>query len=84
MKFQAKRSLAGADQRAYLCCASCSIRVRRSPAAPSHCPSCDRPLVLKRAEEAFGYRLIEIVDPMPLSPTAAAVAVALSSLRDRP
>jgi hypothetical protein len=65
---------------AYLCCPVCSLRLRPGSSGDSKCPSCSRLLELTSARAALGYRLVEIVDPLPLSPTAAAVAVALRSL----
>jgi hypothetical protein len=64
----------------YLCCPFCSLRVPSASPGGSACPSCSRSLELTTARDALGYRLVEIGDPLPLSPAAAAVAVALSSL----
>jgi hypothetical protein len=66
---------------AYLCCSSCRVRLAPAELEDSTCPSCGRPLELTSARAAVGYRLLEIVDAPPLSPTAAAVAVALEALR---
>jgi hypothetical protein len=63
----------------YLCCPLCSLRLPASWGG-SACPTCSRPLELTSARAALGYRLLEIGDPLPLSPVAAAVAVALNSL----
>lgn len=64
---------------AHLCCPICCLRLPRS-AVMSTCPDCERPLEPTSARAALGYRLFEIVDPLPLSPTATAAAVALSAL----
>lgn len=64
----------------YLCCPICSLRVPSASLGDSACPNCDRPLELTTASAALGYRLVEIGDPLPLSPAAAAVAVALNAL----
>jgi hypothetical protein len=66
---------------AYLCCPSCSLRVQSGASPDGACPSCGHPLELTTAAGALGYRLFEAVDPVPLSATAAAVAVALEALR---
>jgi len=65
----------------YLCCSSCCVRLARGESPAAACPSCGRPLELTSARAAVGCRLLEIVDAPPLSPTAAAVAVALEALR---
>jgi hypothetical protein len=62
---------------AYLCCSFCSIRVLPTSVESLACPSCDRALELRTPAAALGYRLLEIEDPIPLSPTAAAAAIAL-------
>jgi len=66
---------------AYLCCPSCNLRSAPTSAGSAACPDCDRPLELTTARAALGYQLVEIGDPPPLSPAAAAVAVALNALR---
>jgi hypothetical protein len=66
---------------AYLCCPSCSLRLPPAAAEALACPSCGGPLERTSARGALGYQLIEIFDPLPLSPSAAAVAMALESLR---
>lgn len=63
----------------YLCCPFCSLRLPRASSGGPDCPSCDRPLVPTTARAALGYRLLEIGDPLPLSPIAAAIAVALTA-----
>jgi hypothetical protein len=65
----------------HLCCSSCCVRLAPAESGRSTCPSCGRPLTLTSARGAVGYRLLEIVDAPPLSPTAAAVAAALDALR---
>lgn len=65
----------------YLCCSSCCVRLVPAESRAAACPSCGRPLELTSARAAVGYQLLEIVDAPPLSPTAAAVAVALDALR---
>lgn len=42
---------------------------------------CDGPLESTSARAAMGYQLFEITDPVPLSPTATAMAAALDALR---
>jgi hypothetical protein len=66
---------------AYLCCPSCSLRLPSGASPEAACPSCGHPLALTTAGGALGYRLFEPVEPAPLTPTAAAVAVALEALR---
>lgn len=66
---------------AYLCCPSCSLRVPSGASPDAACPSCGHPLELTTAGGALGYRLFETVGPAPLTPAAAAVAVALDALR---
>lgn len=65
----------------YLCCPICCLRLAHGTAPQTACPMCDRPLEQVSPRSALGYRLLEITDPVPLSPTAAAVAVALNALR---
>ena len=65
----------------YLCCSFCSLRIPAAFQGDSACPSCSGPLESTTARGALGYRLVEIGDPLPLSPAAAAVAVALNSFR---
>lgn len=65
----------------YLCCPFCCLRLRDDGAAVSACPTCDRALERTNAHAALGYRLFQLTDPLPLSPTAAAVAAALSAMR---
>jgi hypothetical protein len=68
---------------AYLCCPICCLRLPRHASAESVCPICDRPLEHASAHAALGYRLFEIMDPLPLSPTAAAVALNPNAVRPR-
>jgi hypothetical protein len=63
---------------AYLCCSSCCVRLPRPASGAVNCPECDGPLETRTAAEAFGYRVLDIGDPLPLAPTAVAVAVALN------
>ena len=67
-----------------LCCPSCRLRLPRDTVAQEACPTCEGPLEPTSASAALGYRLFEITDPLPLSPTATAMAVALSALRPPP
>ena len=60
----------------YLCCPFCCLRLPRGASA-STCPTCERALEQTNAHAALGYRLFEITDPLPLSPTAAANVQAL-------
>ena len=64
-----------------LCCPICCLRFASGTAPAAACPVCDRPMQPTSARAAVGYRLFELTDPVPLSPTAAAMAVALSALR---
>lgn len=63
-----------------LCCPICCIRLARGT-APQTCPMCDRPMKPTSARAAVGYGLLQIDDPLPLSPAAAAMAVALRAWR---
>ena len=64
-----------------LCCPICCLRLAPGTAPEAACPMCDRPMQPTSARAAVGYKLFELTDPVPLSPTAAAMAAALSALR---
>jgi hypothetical protein len=65
----------------YLCCPICQLRLPGDASLDAACPICDGALERTNASAALGYQLLEIGDPLPLSPIAAAAAVALSALR---
>jgi hypothetical protein len=64
------------------CCPSC--RLRFTPAVAAHldaCPGCgERPLLIDRAEELVGLRLVTPDDLMEPAPVAVAVAVPVPGL----
>jgi hypothetical protein len=60
-----------------VCCPSCRLRFTGAPAASlTSCPHCDEVLQpVVSAALTMGYRLYDVVDPLPAMPTAVAVAL---------